>query len=254
MIKGLRYYNAYLKDKRLFKAAGVSESDVILASFPKSGNTWLRYILARAIYPEGQINQQNLQHYFPTVYKNSAQEIKKLSSPRFIKTHAAFFNLYPRCIYMLRDIRAVAVSGWFHAKVKVNYTGSLEEFITGPLNKTFGPWHWHVSEALDYQQIHPTKILIVRYEELLSNPNQSIQQILDFTGLNPLVSTEEIKNQTSFQKLQQLEKSGGQNPEQLFFRSGNNEDWKQHLSAELESILLDEPTRIAMQRCGYSMK
>lgn len=251
MIKGLRYYNAYLKDKRLFKEAGINDRDVFLASFPKSGNTWLRYILARALFPESQINQENLQHYFPTVYRNSAQEIKKLNSPRYIKTHSAFFSLYPRCIYMVRDVRAVAVSGWFHAKAKAKYTGSLDEFIEGPLNKTFGPWHWHVREALAHQKEHGERILIVRYEDLHAAPEENIQRILDFARIQSITTVADIAEKTAFGKLQQAERSEGSNPEQLFFRSGTVDDWKNHLTSEMESRLLEPPTRGVMEDCGY---
>lgn len=251
MNKGLRYYAAYLHDKRLLKAAGVSESDVVLASFPKSGNTWLRYILARALYPEELIAQHNLLQYFPTVYKSTAEEMRKLPSPRFIKTHAAFMQLYPRCIYLVRDYRAVAVSGWFHAKNKAGYTGTLEEFMRGPLNNVFGPWHWHVNEALKRERSHPEKILLLQYETMLSEPEQTIERVLGFANIQPIVPVAEIARKTAFPQLQQLEKSDAHNPEQLFFRSGTRDDWKNHLTPELEAKLIDAPTRTILQRCGY---
>ncbi len=251
MIKGLRYYNAYLKDKRLFKEAGIGDRDVFLASFPKSGNTWLRYILARALYPESQINQENLQHYFPTVYRNSTQEIKKLSSPRYIKTHSAFFSLYPKCIYIIRDYRQVILSAWHHAKNKSNYMGSLDEFVDSKMINAFGPWFWHVTEALNFQESAPEKMLILRYESMLSDPAKSVNEILKFTNLQPIIPVEEIVEKTSFVRLQTMEKQGGQNPEQLFFRSGTNDDWKKTADWVLENKLLDKPTHEVMKRCGY---
>ena len=251
MIKGLRYYNAYLKDKRLFKDAGITDRDVFLASFPKSGNTWLRYILARAMYPESQINQENLQHYFPTVYRNSAQEIRKMSSPRYIKTHSPFFSLYPKSIYIIRDYRQVVVSAWHHAKNKSNFTGTIHEFIDSKLLNVFGPWHWHVTEALNFQESNPDKILVLRYETMLNDSEKCVNDILRFTEIQSIIPTSEIIEKTRFGRLQELEKNGGQNPEQLFFRSGTNNDWEKIADKSLEEKIMDQSVVEVMKRCGY---
>lgn len=255
MIKGIRYYLKYSAHRKIFRRAGINERDVFLASFPKSGNTWLRFILARAIYPEEQINLRNIQDYFPTVHRSTAEEIAKLKSPRYIKTHAPFFSLYPRCVYIYRDYRAVVVSAWFHAKNKTGFKGTLTEFIASPLMNSFGPWHWHVQQALEHQQKYPEKIYLLQYEKLLNNTVQEIEGVLNYCKIKPIITSAEIKENTSFGKLREGEKQTGSRIQdssgQHFFRSGTVDDWKQHLPEEDEAKILDPNARRMMIKLGY---
>ncbi len=258
MIKGIRYFLKYNTHRKLFREAGVNENDFFLASFPKSGNTWLRFILARAIYDENEIDQNTLPKYFPTVHRSSAEDIRKLSGSRYIKTHAPFFALYPKCIYLHRDYRAVIVSAWFHAKNITGYTGTLKEFLYSPLLKSFGPWYWHVNTALQWKEKHPEKILVLSYEAMLQEPVESIKRILDFTEIKPIISPEQIAEKSQFQSLasqeSELKQKDASRAARTFFRSGNADDWKNHLDEDDLKLILDQETRNTMIRCGYLQK
>jgi estrone sulfotransferase len=255
MIKGIRYYLKYAEHKKIYRKAGVSERDVFLASFPKSGNTWLRFILARALYPDSQVNLRNIHDYFPTVHHGSVHEISKAHSPRYIKTHAPFFSLYPRCIYVFRDYRAVVVSAWFHAKNSVGFQGNLMDFVSTPLMNSFGPWHWHLEQAFDHKEKHPGKIHILQYEKILVDTAAEIKSLLEFCGIQPLITPEEIAHATSFGKLREEEANAGSGvkkpSEDFFFRSGKSDGWKEYITEEIESRIMNAATRRMMIRCGY---
>lgn len=250
MVKGIRYYLKYYNHRKFFRKAGVNVSDVFVASFPKSGNTWMRFILARALYTQ-QLDQDNLMLFFPTVHRSSAEEINKLPSPRYIKTHAPFFNLYPRTIYLYRDYRAVVVSAWFHARNKAGFSGTLDEFISSPLLRSFGPWYWHVQLALDWHSRHTDRMLLVRYESLVENPKENITRLLEFTGINPVIPVDEIIQRTTFNVLQQMEKTTRPGDVKPFFRSGALNNWREHLTPALERKLLSKKDREIMSQCGY---
>lgn len=255
MIKGFRYYLKLAAHRKIFRNAGINDQDIFLASFPKSGNTWLRFILARAIYPEDKINLRNIQDYFPTVHRSSAEEISNLKSPRYIKTHAPFFSLYPKCVYIYRDYRAVVVSAWFHAKNKTGFKGTLTEFIASPLMNSFGPWHWHVAQALAHHEKHPEKIHLLQYEKLLEQTAREIEGVLLFCGITPIIPVEKIKEKTSFGKLREGEEQSGSRIQdssaQHFFRSGTMDDWRQYITPSDEKKILNVQTRKMMIRLGY---
>jgi len=258
MIKGIRYYLKYNAHRKLFRAAGVNEKDFFLSSFPKSGNTWLRFILARALYDESVIDQNTLPKYFPTVHRSRAEEIRNLPGPRYIKTHATFFSLYPKTIYLHRDYRAVVVSAFFHAKNITGYNGTLKEFLSSSLLKSFGPWFWHVDSALDWKEMHPEKMLVLSYEKMLSEPVKAITDILDFTGIKPIISAEMIAEKSRFQTLasqeSQLKQKGVSRTNHPFFRAGTADDWKNHLGEDELRLILDRKTTETMKRCGYLQK
>lgn len=255
MIQGIRYYKTYFEHRALLRSAEINARDIFLVSFPKSGNTWLRFILARALYPESQMNLRNIQRYFPTMYRTSAEEMRQIKSPRYIKTHAAYFSLYPRSIYIYRDYRAVVVSAWHHAKNKISYSGTLSEFIRGPLLKSFGPWHWHVSSAMNFQKRNPEKMLTLQYETMLAQPENEIERVLRFCKIDPIVSVAELIELTSFGRLQSEEaKSGSRlqdSSSEHFFRKGTADNWKEILSQDDQRFLLNKSVQHVMQQCGY---
>lgn len=251
MVKGVRYYLQVNRAKKLIRASGISDRDIFLASFPKSGNTWLRFILANALYPESELSLANITAKFPTMHKSTAEEIKKLASPRFIKTHDAFFSLYGKTIYLVRDYRDVAVSAYFHAKSKSNYSGNISSFISGNMLNAFGPWHWHVSEAMKKKESDESNFLLIRYEDLRNSPVEHIKVILNFCGITSTLDASEINERASFGKLKSKEQS--ENTDKDFFRSGISGDWKNHLRENDLKVLLDDRTKFMMTKLGYGI-
>ena len=137
-----------------------------IASYPKSGNTWVRSFLSSYIYSEGKefnfqmlnkITQFPSRRLFNKMGQNpknlleaaqswiSSQEIINLSNDIvFLKTHNAMCKLenYPftnkentlGAIYIVRDPRDVLVSYYAHSVTKTNnanYTSVLDTMTTG---------------------------------------------------------------------------------------------------------------------------
>lgn len=251
MAKGLRYLVALGKQKRFLESAGVSEKDFFLASFPKSGNTWLRYLLAYSIFPAEKISHEALSSLLPSVY-DEPFSLKHLSPPRFIKTHDAFFSLYPKTIYICRDYRDVVVSSYHYLTKKNLVHSTLSEFIQNERLSAFGAWSWHVSSALEWKEMHPGKIHFVKYEDLLAAPERELKSILDFSGVKPITPLAEIIRLASFENLRKNEEAAMKQGEAYFFRKGISGDWKTALTEkETESILSDKKTNALMKKLGY---
>ena len=83
--------------------------DVYIASYPKSGNTWLRFVLANMKSKGKEINFRNIDQYVPDVYTSKCI-LNAQKSERIIKTHQTLFEHYPKTIYIYRDYRDVLVS------------------------------------------------------------------------------------------------------------------------------------------------
>ncbi len=253
MAKGLRYYVAMEKRKRFLSNAGITQHDYFIASFPKSGNTWLRYLLANALSPDSEISPSSLSKLMPSIYDDNFV-LENSTSPRYIKTHETFFPLYPKTIYICRDYRDIVVSSYFYLKNKNLIRNSISDFIHGDQINAFGPWEWHVQMALDWKEKHPDKILFIKYEDLLANSENELEKILSFCHIDSKKNSKAILDAASFSNLRKKEEITSATKDEHFFRKGISGDWKNHLSKEdLNYLLQGEKTKQLFLKLGYTV-
>src|ERR1035438_4061948 len=98
----------------------VLPDDVFILSFPKSGNTWTRFLIANLIYPETPADFSNINRLIPDPEAMSKRDLAKMPRPRIIKSHQYFDPRYPRIIFIVRDPRDVLLSTYhFQRKRRV---------------------------------------------------------------------------------------------------------------------------------------
>ena len=93
----------YQSNKSLFKS-----KDIFLASFPRSGNTWMRLLLSDLILQMQGFSTNTGGNIIPDVYKvnieqwNQDDRISQLDF-RIIKTHEYYEECYKKIIYLFRN-------------------------------------------------------------------------------------------------------------------------------------------------------
>jgi len=194
----------------------IRKDDVFLVSYPRSGSTWLSFMLACLIYPKekGKITLKNLRDYIPDINylylgakRGSIEKIipSDLEKPRIIFVHALYNSLFPKVIYLVRDPRDVIVSFW-HLKKNLNllHNTSLKKFIRK--KKTWSSnWDEHVESWLINRH---ENIKFINYEDLIKNPEEVLKNISVFAGIK--ATKKQIKEAislTSFQRMRKLEKN-----------------------------------------------
>src|SRR5207253_8791643 len=90
--------------KRPLPAIRIRPDDVFIVSYPRSGNTWVRCLMANLLAPDEKITFRNIENYVPSVYK-SADVLDARAGRRDIKSHNTRYALYPTLIYVYRDGR-----------------------------------------------------------------------------------------------------------------------------------------------------
>ncbi len=191
-----------------------------IASYPKSGNTWLRTLIASYYYSKNGIYSQNLikhigqfpekRHFenFPYDAKSvigttnfwiKAQEkINSDNKLRFFKTHNVFGKINENpftnkensvgCIYIVRDPRNVITSLSNH--YELDYDESLawmtnhKKYIYDNTDgKDYGNFQFISSWSNNYKSWKIQKdipIKIVRYEDLLEKTYTVTKEIIHF--------------------------------------------------------------------------
>src|SRR5690349_25152573 len=89
--------------------ASLYPDDVYLVSYPKSGNTWVRFLIANLISEE-PITLLNIEQRIPSVYILPDRELRRVRRPRLLKSHECFVSRYRKVIYTVRDPPDVAGS------------------------------------------------------------------------------------------------------------------------------------------------
>jgi len=239
----------------LHQINAIYPDDIFLVSFPKSGNTWLRFIIANLISNK-EITFKNIDEFVPDCY-TSHQIIDSKKSKRIIKSHNTYFKYYPKSIYIYRDYRDVLVSYYLYQTALNHFNGSIDEFITSKaLNTPFNSWKTHLKNALNQQQQHPETILLIAYEELLQNPHNIIKQIIEFCNITPVQAIEDVIKKSEFNHLKAIEnKDEGnfkQQTGQSFFRNGKAGNWQKHLTnTTLNTLQQDHELVNLMHQLGY---
>lgn len=240
----------------LHQIDNIFKDDIFLVSFPKSGNTWLRFIIANLLSKE-DISFENIDQYIPDLY-TSHNIINTKKEARILKSHNTYFRYYPKTIYIYRDYRDVLVSYHKYQSALNKFKGTIQEFINSDaLNEPFTSWKNHIISALEHKKKHPESILLISYEELSLNPEEIVTKLITFCEINPINTISEALLKSDFNHLKAIENQKQGNFKKLtgnsFFREGKVGNWKQHLSdSDISFLKKDTELVNLMQQLGYN--
>lgn len=232
-----------------YRARGLTSDDVVTPSFPKSGSTWVRFVVATIATQEAAVNFTNLTDLSPPL--GTHRDAPRLigGRGRFIKTHEryqAFPRFRSRALYVVRDGRDVAVSLYHFLRRWNIYNGPFDAYLTAFLEGrvvNYGSWQEHVSSWYGAARQHPDTIAVVRYEDLLSDrATEALGAALSQIGWNvPDEVVEDALQQNSFERMKKMEAEtgvrnvrnmGAKDPSVPFVRQGKAGQWRDMFSDE----------------------
>jgi hypothetical protein len=240
----------------------VFPDDAYIVSYPKSGNTWVRFLVANLIHRD-PTDFVTMETRVPTIYKHTSRELAAFPRPRVMKSHEYFDPRYPRVVYVVRDPRDVIVS-YYHYSLRKGFiteSQSIEDFgrtfVSGRING-FGTWHENVASWLAARVESPAFIL-VRYEDLRANCAFELERIARLLGHDKKPSTiARAVEASSFEKMKALEAQSDGDTLHLkhkradvpFIRKGAVGGWKQELPETVRSMI-EQAWQPLMKRLGY---
>jgi hypothetical protein len=149
-----------------------------LASYPRSGNTFLRTILwhcfglrSASVYRNDLGEQEDLKEYIGHIDHDPDGGIRfEQNSIPLVKTHKRPKDDNP-AIYVVRDGRAASVSLWHFYNGKV----PLDVIIEG--RHKFGTWSNHVLSWAPYER---PNTLLLKYEDMVADLPATLNSISRF--------------------------------------------------------------------------
>ena len=149
-----------------------------LASYPRSGNTFVRTILYHcfnlktgSVYSNDLGGNIELENYVGHIEQSEDRSIAfPQGSLPIIKTHTFHKGNNPT-IYVVRDGRAAAVSLWYFTNPKVSMTNIIEG------KHKFGTWCDHIES---WSPLSRPNTLLIKYEDILNNLDSVLFQLSTF--------------------------------------------------------------------------
>ena len=246
---------------RIIANLKIKEDDVFLVSYPRSGNTWMRFVLGGLIN-NTDVNFDNMEIYFPDIYRNTNSQLESIKSPRFLKSHEPYDNRYPKVIYIVRDPRDVAISYYYWMLKFKKFKGSFAEFLKLFFRRDafpYGRWDTHYLNWVKNAQNTKNGMIIIKYEDLVIDAFDNILKILNFIGIDRGDDDiEKILNNNNFSQMKSKETNMSDqnqlfkdtNKKIPFLRKGKINQWKSELDdAQVQTF--EKEFGATMSEIGY---
>jgi len=217
MIYGVRRVVKFILGKDIAgRDLAVYPDDTFIVSYPRSGNTWTRFLIANLLHPDEPATFANIERLVPDSEAQSSRYFKTIPRPRVIKSHQYFDPRYKRLIYIVRDPRDVALSYYdFQRKYRQIEDGYplsqyVSDFVGARLSSAdWGTWGENVGSWIAARQKHPG-FLLLRYEDMIVDTEREFVKIAAFLGIEPngqlLANT---IDRSSAERMRGLEKTQG---------------------------------------------
>lgn len=232
----------------------------IIAGYPKTGRTWLRYMIANALVQDAGIDLDvDFNNIYSIVPNDNAglidgQPLFQYAGyiPKIEMTHKPYDEVQhaeANRIFLTRDPRDVMVSHWMHNKNQIKvFAGDLTEFIREEQSgidrfvKHLDSWSSH---------LEPEEVLT--YEQMRIDPVTALKKVLrGFRVAIPEIIIKDVVANSTFDKMAQKELERGiaghaydrTNPEALRIRRGKVGGFSDYLTGE-DIAFIDERIRSA---------
>jgi hypothetical protein len=235
--------------------SGLRSDDDWLASFPKSGNTWIRFFLGNLIslhHWKGRVvDFTTLDETMPELgVSNLLQPWQFDVIPRFVKTHWRFVGRFRgrKSVLVVRDPRVVMLSyyNFDRARTSPRFHGSFSEFVR---HRKFGlkAWFRHTKSWQNEATV------VIRFEDLKADDVREFTHMLEGVGARvPLELVAEAARRARFENVRKVEEQFGHSkPDQYrsgfrFTRSGKTATWRELFSQAELDLYQDLKSRFAV--------
>ncbi len=245
----------------------IHPDDTFIVSYPRSGNTWTRFLVANLLRPAAPVTFQDIERIVPDSEAQSSRYLKALPRPRVIKSHEYFHPRFRKVIYIVRDPRDVALSYYdFQRKyrhIEDGYPISqyARDFVDGRHGLAdWGSWAENVSSWVSTRQGRPG-FLLLRYEDMVRDTRRELSRVASFLGISPAPDLlENAISRSSAERLRELERLQGhewvstkdKRADIPFIRTATAGGWKANLPPDAVSII-EMAWGTLMQSLGYEV-
>jgi aryl sulfotransferase len=266
----LAEYRTWSLDSRLWSVFTPRDNDIVIATAPKCGTTWMQQIVSSLIFQDAEARPiPKVSIWVEARFRHTEAEVKKAleaqTHRRFLKTHLPFDGLpiygQVRYIHVARDGRDAALSAHNHfssfsKEVLDNFdriglsdpavgrpypraASDPSRFFDQWLQAEAGPSFFHLENTYWNERERPN-VLLVHYRDLKTDLDGEMRRVSDFLQIPidetlwpSLVSAATFKTmQQAADRLMPQAKAMMSGGSGQFFNKGSVGRWREVLSLE----------------------
>lgn len=240
--------------------------DILLASYPKSGNNWVRFLIANVVFPDKEVGWDNIDQLILEPSVTLQRDFVRAPRPRIIRSHFPFDPKFRRVICIVRDPRDIAMSQYHYwrkvRRIEDDYPIErfINIFLAGELKRQNGSWGENVGSWLAARHRDP-QFLLLRYEDLLADTARELTRVAKFVGFSsdPELIARAV-DRSSARNMRAKEKKEGQHSNLMknsredlpFVRAAKSGGWKKDLP-EAQVARIETAWGDIMASLGYDL-
>jgi hypothetical protein len=238
----------------------IFNDDTFLTSYPRSGNTWTRFLVGNFLHPNEPVTFLNIERLVPDMYKTADWVLRRHPRPRVLKSHESFDARYRRVIYIVRDPRDVAISN-YHWEMKLRSVRDgcpMEEFVplwmSGNFWRRIGSWADHVNSWLATRK-GQNGFIMMRYEDLQADPHRELVRLAEFMNVEPDPARIDLAiERSSASKMRKMEETQGKKWVATFHTRSDKPFVRKASSGGWRAVLPPQTVAYMEERWGGMLK
>ncbi len=228
--------------------------DLMLNGYPRSGLTWLAFLLAQLLKPDPKerLDLSSFEKYVPAASDLASRPSGRAS--QIVRCHSQFTPGWNKVVYLLRDPRDVMVSYWhFERLIGGESDLPLAEFLRSD-NHWPCQWDQHVTGWT--RPGRQSNLVIVRYEDLHTDPVAALQRVQKLAGMKWSPTQIEAAIEASrFEQMRAAEERTARTPGdgrsfEHFVRRGRVGSWQEEMGYT-ELRIVEEKFGKVMRQFAY---
>uniref|UniRef100_A0A1A7XYF8 Sulfotransferase n=1 Tax=Iconisemion striatum TaxID=60296 RepID=A0A1A7XYF8_9TELE len=266
----VRYFTDNWENVQNFEAR---PDDILIATYPKAGTTWVSYILDLLYFGQTCADRQAsipiyervpfLEIYVPGLDSGKDLADRLPTTPRLIKTHfpvqfvpKSFWEKNCRVVYVARNAKDNMVSYYYFDKMNMvqpeagEWSSFFQRFIDGKM--AFGSWYDHVNGWWEKKQTY-SNIHYMFFEDLAEDTGREIDKLCSFLGTSPSADAKDkVVSGVQFDNMKKNKMANYSTIPVMdfkispFMRKGKVGDWKNHFTVTQNQVF-DEDYRKKMK-------
>jgi hypothetical protein len=190
--------------------------DIAIASFPRSGNTWVRSVIYELETGAPPKALSDIDFVVPDVHITTPRWKLRRAERYVVKTHdpLRIRHRYARAVYVIRDVRPSLASYHRYLQKSVNLKAPMETFFVDALIGRYWPcsWYEHVTSWTASPCADGLDVSVIRYEDLVGGSRGAFETLL--TGLGHNDKFERIPSLIERHSMEQMKRreSAGNRP------------------------------------------